>query len=66
MSNVLSFLGNMLMQILGIQLPFGITFGTMLIGSAFFCVLVSVVKTIFTSIGTGISGAVRRKGEKDE
>lgn len=60
MGDVIAFIGNMLMQILDIELPFGITFGTMLIGTAFFCILIVVLKTIFTSIGTGVGGIKRK------
>lgn len=50
---VLQFVGNMLTQILEIPLPWGFTFGQMLVGVLFFGILISVLKAIFTSITTG-------------
>lgn len=53
MVEVLSFIGDMLGKILNIELPFGLTFGSLLIGIAFFSILFSVLRAIFTdSVGS--------------
>jgi len=62
--NILEFIGNMLTQLLDIQLPWGFTFGQMLVGVLFFGILISVLKAIFTSItaGTGRSRGSAKDG----
>ena len=63
--DVLLFFYLLFEQIMDIPLFYGLTFGTLLIGVAFFSILISVLKSIFAHIGFAAGGAVRR-GDKDD
>lgn len=57
MSDVLSFIGQMLTQIMNIQMPwYDLKFGEIIIGVPFILLLIGVFRNIFTSINHDSGG----------
>lgn len=46
-SSALSFIGNMISQIFSLQMPYGISYGILIVGAATMPLLLAVIKKIF-------------------